>query len=86
MSFKAGVNPVKGDIVHRKALYDFYVVFGEVHNPEIITVETKGHEEELFEETEILEYEGKRYYFHIGREPIVRGLSESGEVIDRQGG
>lgn len=68
------------------ALHDFYVVFGEVHNPEILSVETKGHEEESFEEIEIIENEGKRYYFRIGREPIVRGLSKSGEVIDRQGG
>jgi uncharacterized protein YxeA len=67
-------------------LHDSYVVFGEVHNPEIVKVETKGHYEESFEETEIIEVEGKRYYFRIGREPIVRGLSKTGEVIDRQGG
>lgn len=67
-------------------LHDSYVVFGEVHNPEIVKVETKGHFEESFEEIEIIEHEGKRYYFRTDREPIVRGLSKSGEIIDRQGG
>lgn len=67
-------------------LHDFYVVFGEVNNAEIVTVETKSSEEESFEEAEIIMNEGKRYYFQIGRESIVRGLSESGKVIDRQGG
>lgn len=69
-------------------LHEFYVVFGEVNNPEIVEIETKTKEEESFEEAEIIQHQGKskRYYFKIGRESIVRGLSESGDVIDRQGG
>ncbi|WP_163539235.1 hypothetical protein [Gracilibacillus sp. YIM 98692] len=67
-------------------LHEFYVVFGEVNNGEIIKVETKAKEEEKFEEAKIITAKGKRYYFKIGREMIVRGLSKSGEVIDRQGG
>lgn len=67
-------------------LHDFYVVFGEINNPNIVTVETKTHEEETFEEAKIITSNGLRYYFQIGREMIVRGLSGSGEVLDRQGG
>jgi hypothetical protein len=67
-------------------LHDFYVVFGEINNPNIVTVETKTHEEETFEEAKIISSNGLRYYFQIGREMIVRGLSGSGEVLDRQGG
>ncbi|WP_066050830.1 hypothetical protein [Robertmurraya korlensis] len=67
-------------------LHDFYVVFGEINNPNIVTVETKTHEEETFEEAKIISSNGLRYYFQIGREMIVRGLSGNGEVLDRQGG
>ncbi|SEQ36197.1 hypothetical protein SAMN05216232_2167 [Virgibacillus subterraneus] len=62
-------------------LHEFYVVFGEISNAEIITVETKTKAEEKFEEAEIITAQGNRYYFQIGRETIVRGLSESREVI-----
>lgn len=68
------------------SLHEFYVVFGEVNNAEIVTVETKDKNEKTFEEAEIIMNQGKRYYFQIGRETIVRGLSESEEVTDRQGG
>ena len=69
-------------------LHDFYVVFGEVNNPEIVEVETKTKEEKTFEETEIIQHKGKskRYFFKVGSESNVRGLSESGDIIDRQGG
>ncbi|GGM43745.1 hypothetical protein GCM10011351_32160 [Paraliobacillus quinghaiensis] len=67
-------------------LHEFYVVFGEVNNPEITRVETKTKEEKSFDEVEIISYQGTRYYFKIGNEMVVRGLSESGDVIDRQGG
>ncbi|KKI91562.1 hypothetical protein WQ54_14320 [Bacillus sp. SA1-12] len=75
------VDKNNGDILH-----DFSVVFGEVNNAEIVKAETKSSEDKTFEEAEIIIKHGKRYYFQIGRETIVRGLSESGEVIDRQGG
>jgi len=67
-------------------LHDFHVVFGEINNPNIVTVETKALEEESFKEAKIISSDGLRYYFQIGREMIVRGLSGSGEVLDRQGG
>ena len=67
-------------------LHYFHVVFGEINNPNIVTVETKALEEESFKEAKIISSDGLRYYFQIGREMIVRGLSGSGEVLDRQGG
>ena len=66
--------------------HEFYVIYGEINNSKIATIETKSKEEESFEEVEIINHRGKRYYFKIGRETIIRGLSESGDVIDRQGG
>ncbi|QOR64881.1 hypothetical protein IM538_13590 [Cytobacillus suaedae] len=67
-------------------VHEFYVLFGEINNAEIVTVEAKTKEREAFQEVEIITNKGKRFYFHIGEETIVRGISESGEVIDRQGG
>ncbi|UOR13715.1 hypothetical protein [Halobacillus amylolyticus] len=67
-------------------LHEFYVVFGKVNNDEIVKVDTKSKKEDGFERAEIITKHGKRYYFKIGKEVIVRGLSESGDVIDRQGG
>ncbi|RKL64710.1 hypothetical protein CR203_24820 [Salipaludibacillus neizhouensis] len=68
------------------SLHEFYVAYGEVNNAEIVTVETRNKKEKTFEEAEIITKHGKRYYFQIGKELIVRGLSKKGEVIDRQGG
>ena len=67
-------------------LHEFYVVFGEVNNAEIVKVETSSKEEENFKEAKMITTNGNRYYFQIGTEPIVRGLSKNGTVIDRQGG
>lgn len=71
-------------------LHAFFVVFGEVNNPEITKVEVKTKEEESFKEAEIIRHRGNRYYFQIfydvGKNSIlVRGLSEKGNVIDLQG-
>lgn len=68
-----------------ETIHEFYVVFGEINNPEIVRVETKSPEEKNFEEAKILTKYG-RYYFKIGRETTVRGLSEDGVVLDQQGG
>ncbi|KGP90788.1 hypothetical protein N780_02985 [Pontibacillus chungwhensis BH030062] len=69
------------------ALHEFYVVFGEINNPEIAIIETKSHDDESFEEAKIIRKNGvARYYIQIGQQPIVRGLSKDGDVIDRQGG
>lgn len=68
-----------------KKLHEFYVVFGEVNNPKIVTVETKTKDGNSFKEAEMITKKGNRYYFQIGNEPIVRGLSENGEVINKQG-
>ncbi|MFY3790877.1 hypothetical protein ACOQFO_04075 [Ureibacillus sp. MALMAid1270] len=75
------INDDKGN-----TLNEFYVVFGEVNNPEIEKIETSTQEDEKFNEAKMITANGNRYYFQIGREPIVRGLSKNGTVIDRQGG
>lgn len=62
------------------------VVYGEINNAVITKVETKSKQETEFEAAEMITYKGKRYYFQVGDEFIVRGLSKEGEVIDRQGG
>lgn len=66
--------------------HEFYVVFGEINNSEITKIETKTKQEETFEPATIIMNEGKRYYFQVGPEDNVRGLSKDGKVIDRQGG
>ena len=65
---------------------EFYVIYGEINNSKIATIETKSKEDESFERAKIINHRGKRYYFKIGREMVVRGLSKRGDVIDRQGG
>lgn len=65
---------------------DLYIVFGEIHNGEIVKVETRAHDEAELEEADILVHEGKRYYIQEGRELIVRGVAADGTVIDQQGG
>ncbi|EDL66393.1 hypothetical protein [Bacillus sp. SG-1] len=71
-------------------LHKFHVVFGELTNPKIAKVETKASAGSagltVFNPAKIVSHKGNRYYLKIGEETIVRGLSENGEVIDRQGG
>ncbi len=67
-------------------LHELHVVFGEINNPDITKVETSVIGKESFEEAEIIENGGQRYYFDTGSRTVVRGLSAKGEVIDRQGG
>lgn len=67
-------------------LHDFHVVFGEIHNSVIEKVETTTEEEKEFKQANMINDQGKRYYYQIGKSHIVRGLSKDGEVIDRQGG
>ncbi|MFB1051457.1 hypothetical protein [Paraliobacillus sp. JSM ZJ581] len=67
-------------------LRELYVVFGELNNAEIEKVETKTKQDKAFEQADIIMNQGRQYYLPIGRETIVRGLSNTGEVIDRQGG
>jgi hypothetical protein len=61
------------------------VTFGEINNAEIQRVETKEKHSENFNEVAIIEINGKRYYFDIGYNKIVRGVSKEGEVIARHG-
>lgn len=63
-----------------------FVVFGKITNPDILTIETKAKKDTSFDEAEIINKNGQRYYFQVGRESIVRGLSRSGDVIYEQGG
>lgn len=65
---------------------DIFVVYGEINNPIIDTVETRGHNEANFNTAKIINKNGKRYYYTTGRELIVRGLTKDGEIIDQQGG
>jgi hypothetical protein len=80
------VEPLRDYDRQGNRIHEFYVVYGEINNPEIAIIETKSKEEESFEETDIIVHQGKRYYLKFGRETVVRGLSKSGDVIDRQGG
>lgn len=63
-----------------------YVAFGEINNREIVKVETRAQDEEAFEEADIIEHEGRRFWFQEGPELIARGLSGDGTVIEQQGG
>jgi hypothetical protein len=65
--------------------HELYVVFGEINNPEIVRIETKT-KEGTFKAATIITNRGKRYFLHVGRERIVRGISKEGEVISQQGG
>lgn len=69
-----------------KVLYDLYVAFGEVNNPIISVIETKAEGEKEFRKAKMMKKNGKRYYFQLGRVKKVRGLSNTGIVIDQQGG
>ncbi|MGM0845680.1 MAG: hypothetical protein ACQEUT_11940 [Bacillota bacterium] len=75
----------KGDKLH-----ELHVVFGKINNPEIVRVETKAISGDAgrttFEPAKIVNYKEERFYFQIGEETIVRGLSEDGTVVNRQGG
>ncbi|MYL35643.1 hypothetical protein GLW05_18870 [Pontibacillus yanchengensis] len=80
------VEPLRVHDDKANVLHEFYVVFGKINNPDIATIETKAEKDLSFEEAEVISKNGRRYYLQIGQEHIVRGLSEDGEVIDRQGG
>jgi hypothetical protein len=67
-------------------LLDLYVTFGDVNNPDIAVMETKAEGDKEFKKAELIVKSGKRYYFQIGRAKEVRGISETGMVIDQQGG
>ncbi|MCA1064855.1 hypothetical protein QTG56_24925 (plasmid) [Rossellomorea sp. AcN35-11] len=73
-----------------KTIYEFHVVFGEINNPDIVKVETKAFSEvegsDSFTPAKIINHSTGRFYFKVGEETTVRGLSENGEVIVRQGG
>ncbi|SDJ15957.1 hypothetical protein [Salimicrobium halophilum] len=66
--------------------HHFHVVFGEINNPAIAVIETKADDEKSFEKAGIITHRGERYYFQPKLEPIVRGLAENGDIVDRQGG
>lgn len=64
----------------------FYVVFGEINNPQIETIETKSQQAGNFEPATTIAKEGGRYYFQVGAPDIVQGRSKEGRIINRQGG
>ncbi|MFX3673524.1 MAG: hypothetical protein ACE3JQ_03615 [Paenisporosarcina sp.] len=63
------------------------ITFGEINNEEITKIEV-SKDGEHFVPAEIVNntHLPKRYFYQIGEYPIVRGLSKTGEVIDRQVG
>lgn len=63
-----------------------WVVFGQINNPDIVSIETKAKEDTGFQKAKIMQSSKIRYYFQVGRESIVRGLSKNGDVIYEQGG
>lgn len=65
---------------------ELYVVYGEINNSLIQKIETKSLQAGSYREANIIEKNGQRYYYTIGDERVVRGLSETGEVISQQGG
>lgn len=84
--FTVYIEPYRESDYAGNELHEFYVVFGKVNNQEITTIQTKGQSEVMFEDATLLQHKGQLYYFQIGREFIVRGLNEKGDIIDRQGG
>lgn len=70
-------------------LREILIIYGEIHNDEIVTIETKTNDKGDYVESIIIPHQGKRYYFHWEKGPIhtviVRGLSNDGVVIDEQG-
>ncbi|WP_214821895.1 MULTISPECIES: hypothetical protein [unclassified Exiguobacterium] len=65
--------------------HSFNVGFGEVNNPEIDTIETKSHNDNTFTEATMIQKGPYRYYFQIGEDAVVRGISVNGEIVDQQG-
>jgi hypothetical protein len=61
------------------------VTFGEINNADIQRVETKAKNSEEYNEVDIIEHYGMRYYFDIGYHKSVRGLSNNGKVIEQHG-
>ncbi len=65
--------------------HSFNVGFGEVNNPEIDTIEIKSHHDNTFTEATVIQKGPYRYYFQIGEDAVVRGISVNGEIVDQQG-
>lgn len=69
----------KGEI-----LKDIYVVFGEIKNENIDSIEFANQDSEEYKKAKMIEKDGKRYYVGIGISPQVRALNSNGEVIPQQ--
>ncbi|MEC1524382.1 hypothetical protein P9D43_20485 [Neobacillus niacini] len=65
-------------------LKDIYVVFGEIKNEDITTIEIANQDTEDYKKAKIIKKDGKRYYVGIGFRPHVRALNSNGEVIPQQ--
>jgi hypothetical protein len=65
-------------------LKDIYVVFGEINNETITTIEIANQDTEDYKKAKLIEKDGKRYYVGIGFRPQVRALNSNGEVIPQQ--
>lgn len=62
-------------------LIDIYVVFGEINNENITTIEIANHDSEEYQKAKMIKKDGKRYYIGVGFQPQVRALNSNGEVV-----
>ncbi|WHY01070.1 hypothetical protein [Neobacillus sp. DY30] len=65
-------------------LKDIYVVFGEINNENITTIEIAYQDTEDYKKAKMIKKDGKRYYVGLGFRPKVRALNSNGEVIPQQ--
>lgn len=65
-------------------LKDIYVVFGEINNKNITTIEIANQDTEEYKKAKLIEKDGKRYYVGFGFRPQVRALNSNGEAIPQQ--
>jgi hypothetical protein len=68
----------KGDI-----LKDIYVVFGEINNENITTIEIANQDSEEYKKAKMIKEGSNRYYVGVGYRPKVRALNSTGEVIQQ---
>jgi hypothetical protein len=67
----------KGDLI-----VDVPVIFGEINNKEIESIETSG-DSKNYKEAVVIDTEYGRYYLAIGHITSIKGLSKNGDVIEQ---
>lgn len=64
-------------------LKDIYVVFGEINNENITTIEIANQDSEEYIKAKLIKKGSKRYYVGVGFRPKVRALNSNGEVVQQ---